>query len=402
MRSATDTKLQNITKPHEAVHEAIPGIFVAMSRFVKSTSGATSMCTHEYLRTIAAAGFRLETVTFEVDRRLSIRLKRKLRPQPYRNQIPPFVGSEVAALIRKTGARFVFLFDTAPLAACLRAKVGKEVQIVMLSNGLESVDHLHKMRAQKSVADVFKAPYASRAVLADKICAEESQRRYIDHVFCLSPFEVEIERWIGTKAATWLPRTISSKPLPWQPQQGRIGFVGSISHEPNIEGLLQFAKALDLFAPKGFSLRVVGGPEEVGQALAQRFHFIEYLGPLSEPELEREAATWSCFVHPLFCWACGCSIKLGVALGWQIPIVTTPAGRRGYTWNIGELPLAETPEGLARLALSMIDLQTAAATKREVQQVAGSCPTVEQVGGIIRNALLVEQTTAVRAEAVRI
>ncbi len=375
------------SKPYEIVCGTMPGIFVAMSPFVNSTSGAVSMCAHEYLRTIAAAGFRLEMVTFDVDRRLPARLKRRLWPQPYSNRIPPFVASEVAAMVRKTGARFVFLYDAAPLAASLRAEAGKDVQIVMLSIGLESVDHLHKMRAKKEVVEVFQAPHASRAVLADKLCAENSQRRYIDHVFCLSPFEVEIERWIGAKAATWLPRTISGKTLAWQPHEGRMGFVGSISHEPNIEGLLQFARALVPLAPKGFSLRVVGGPEEVGRALQQRFGFIEYLGPLQDPELEREAATWSCFVHPLFCWACGCSMKLAVALGWQIPIVTTPAGRRGYTWSTGELALAETPDDLARLALAMIDLETAAAARREVQQVAESSPSVDQVGGMIRSAL---------------
>lgn len=383
----TDKTLRCGIRSYETARGTIPGIFVALSKFVNSTSGAVSMCADEYLRTIAAAGFRLEMVTFDADRRPHVRLKRKLWPRPYSNQIPPFVASDVAAVVRETGARFVFLYDAAPLAASLRAEAGTDVQIVMLSIGLESVDHLHKLTAKQAVAEVCKTPPASRTALAHRLCAEHSQRQYIDHVFCLSSFEVEIERWLGAKAATWLPRTISGKPLSWQPQASRIGFVGNLSHEPNIEGLLQFAKALELLAPEGLFLRVVGGPEEVGQALARRFRFVEYLGPLPDPELEREAATWSCFVHPLFCWACGCSMKLAVALGWHLPVLTTPAGCRGYTWSAGELPLADTPEGLARLAISMTNRETAAAARREVQQITESSPSIDQVGGMIRSAL---------------
>lgn len=375
------------TRSYRCDSEMPPGIFVSTSKFLNNTSGAVSVCAHEYLRTLGAAGFGLETVAFEVDRRPHVRLQRKLWPRPYTNQIPPYVASDVAAVVRDTGARHVFLFDAAPLAAPLRAQVGAGVRIVMLSIGLESVDHLHKLRAREEVAEVCKLPRVSRATLARKLCAEHFQRQYIDHVFCLSPFEVEIERWLGARAATWLPRTIPGTALSWRPHPNRIGFVGSINHEPNIEGLLQFAKALERPAPEGLSLRIVGAPEKIGRALAQRFRFIEYLGPLPDAELEVEAGTWSCFVHPLFCWACGCSIKLAVALGWQIPVLTTPAGCRGYTWSAGELPLAETPEELARLAIVMLNPETAAAARREVQQVVRSSPSLDQVAAVIRRAL---------------
>ena len=80
-------------------------------------------------------------------------------------------------------------------------------------------------------------------------------------------------------------------------------------------------------------------------------------------------------------------MKLAVALGWRLPVATTTAGCRGYTWSAGALPLGETPEELARLAISMTNRETAARARREIEQVAGSSPSVEQVGGIIRNAL---------------
>jgi hypothetical protein len=318
-----------------------------------------------------------------------VRLRRKLWPQSYANVIPPFVASEIVEVVRKTEAGFIFLHmtDTAPLAGALRAQLGPDIRITLLSHGTESVDYLHKLRAREEIAEVIKAPRCRRGELARQLCEECIQRQYIDHVFCLSPCETEVERWLGAKAVTWLPRTVPGKPLSWQPRDGRIGFVGSICHEPNIEGLLKFAKALESMSPDGLSLRVVGGPEEVGQMLKRRFRFLEYLGPLPDPELEREAATWNCVVNPIFCYPRGCSTKLAVALGWQIPVLTTPGGCRGYTWSAGKLPVADTPEGLARLAISMTNRETAAAARREVQQVAESSPSVDQVGGIIRGAL---------------
>lgn len=389
--TATNTTLRCSSRPYEAACGTIPGVYVAMSKFVNNTAGAVSMCAHEYLRTIAATGFALELVTFDVDRRPRVRLKRKLWPRPYCDQIPPFVVADVAAVVRKTGARFVFLYDAAPLAAALRAELGNNVQIVMLSLGMESVDYLHKLRSRDEIGEFFCTPHTRRAMLADQLFAESAQRQCMDHVFCLAPFEAEIERWLGARAVTWLPRVVSGPPLSWGPQGNRIGFVGSLSHEPNLEGLLQFVKALEPLAPKELSLRVVGGPEKIGRDLARRFRFIEYLGPLSDPELEAEAATWNCFLNPLFCFARGCSTKLAVALGWHIPVLTTPSGCRGYTWSAGELPVADTPEAFARLAIAMMDRETAENARREIQLVAGSSPTVNDVAAKIRAALLGNQ-----------
>jgi len=44
----------------------------------------------------------------------------------------------------------------------------------------------------------------------------------------------------------------------------------------------------------------------------------------------------------------GFSTKLTIALGWQILIVTTTMGTRGYVWKEGNMPIADKPELLAR------------------------------------------------------
>jgi glycosyltransferase involved in cell wall biosynthesis len=383
-------------RPYEVNGGTIPALVVSSARSVNNKTGAVSMCAHEYLRTLVAAGFRLQILTFDVDRRPLVRLRRKLWPQSYANMIPPYVAAEAAEAARQTGARFIFLHmtDTAPLAGPLRGLLGPDIQIAMLSHGTESVDYLHKLRNREEVTAVFEPPPLRRTELARQLCLETSQRQFIDHVFCLAPFEAEIERWLGAKAVTWLPRTIPMRPVVWNPQPGRVGFVGGLDHQPNLEGLLRFARALDGTAPDELRLRVIGGPEKVGRTFAQQFRHIEYLGPLSDEELEADAATWNCFVNPMFCYPRGCSTKLAVGLGWQIPVLTTPAGCRGYVWRAGQLPIADTAEGMARLAIGMLNRETAAAARREIQRVVETSPTLEEVAAKVHGALLADEMQA--------
>ncbi len=368
----------------------IPAVVLSTSRSVNKTSGGVGICAQEYLRTLAAAGFKLEIVTFETDNRPLVRIRRKLWPRSYGDMIPPSVAAETTTIVRNTGARFLFLHmtDTAPLVGALRASLGPDVKFVLLSHGMESVDYLHKLRIQKEVGTVYRPPRLRRGELARQLCLESAQRQHIDHVLTLSPVEASIEQWLGAKAVSWVPRTVSARPLDWNPLPGRIGFVGGVDHLPNVEGLLLFAQALETIAPEGLRLRVVGGPESVGRSFAERFKFLDFLGPLDDPQLESEAQTWNCFVNPIFCYPRGCSTKLAVGLGWHIPVVSTTAGRRGYVWDAGELPIADTPEGLAHLAMGMLNRPTAEAARREVQRAAASAPTLAEVAQRVREALL--------------
>ena len=75
------------------------------------------------------------------------------------------------------------------------------------------------------------------------------------------------------------------------------------------------------------------------------------LGPLDDADLRGEAGSWNCFINPLFCLSRGCSTKLATALSWEIPVVTTSFGRRGYVWNDGTLSLAERPAEFWRCIL---------------------------------------------------
>jgi hypothetical protein len=95
-------------------------------------------------------------------------------------------------------------------------------------------------------------------------------------------------------------------------------------------------------------VRVVGGPQELGRWLADKYGTVDYLGTLDDAALAVEAATWNVFIHPIFCLPRGCSTKLAIGIAWQIPIVTTAEGRRGYLWDHGTMPEARGAGSPAR------------------------------------------------------
>jgi glycosyltransferase involved in cell wall biosynthesis len=359
-----------------------PAVFVAHDLALNGASGGVQICTDEYMRGFQEADFSLNVVPVHADRRLSSRIVRRLRRDPYSPlQWRPESVDDIVAEMKRTESRLVLinLVNLAPLAVALRARLGTACRIVLLSHGLESVDLLHAIPTGGS---------RTERLLGRRLVEERRHLAVVDHVFCLSPFETEVERWLGAPSVTALPRTIPARPpLEWSPAGDRLGFVGTLDHPPTRAGLTEFLQAFARIAPAHVRVRLVGRPERVGRQFASAFTHVRYLGPLEDAELEREAATWSAFLHPLFCYARGCSTKLATAISWGLPIVTTAPGARGYTWRAGKLSMAPTPGAFAALAMRMTDPAVAQATRREVAAVARSSPTLSDVAALIRKAL---------------
>lgn len=121
---------------------------------------------------------------------------------------------------------------------------------------------------------------------------------------------------------------------------------------------------------------------------SRRYPFLDYLGALSNEDLRREAATWACFAHPLFCPAKGCSTKLGVGLGWGLPIATTALGTRGYVWNRALAPVAESPTELADIVLQQCRVAGFSTNCRVTSELVRNSPTIGEVGSQIRDFVL--------------
>ena len=366
-------------------------LFLSHENSLRPGGGGNEICTREYHDVLAAAGFDLRLVTHGTDRSLTTRLQRKLLPSRYPRLIPNDFLTRVREANEEHSPDFVFCNFTnyIPLAAQLRALVPAPTKLVLLSHGLVSVDDVHRDRI---AAHAFAAGHLERLgprAVGEAIMTEMKGLPFFDHVFCLAEFEVPICRWLGARSVSWWPRTIpQGSQLDWRPEGSRIGLVGTLDHPPNLEGVHLFCQALAQKGGRLPRLRLVTRSAAVAEDLRRSYAFVDDLGPLEEPgKLEAEAATWSAYVHPIFCYAMGCSTKVATGLAWGLPLLTSEAGLRGYAWSEGKLQTGDTPGDLADLAIGLLDRQRAEAARAEVIKAAQSAPSVEDVATLFRQEL---------------
>jgi glycosyltransferase involved in cell wall biosynthesis len=276
----------------------------------------------------------------------------------------------------------------APLAREVRQLSPCHCKIVVLSHGLESTDLLHLIRLRRRFPLSGRVRPTPAIALGQAILCENASRANVDLVCALSPLDAHLEQWIGADHVVWLPRVVEPATLDWQPIGTRLGFVGTLDHAPNLEGLVEVLERLSSREDiGGLRVRVIGGPVVTGRWLVRNYPLADYLGPLDDSELREEARTWNGFMHPIFCYPRGCSTKLATAIAWGIPIVTTPQGHRGYTWKDGSLLLAETPEDFASVCVELLDRRRAEEARQNVVQVAASSPRKNDVATTLRNVL---------------
>lgn len=366
----------------------LAAIFVSYSRFLEPGGGGVQICSREYIASLGAAGFELHFNAYDFTRGLVARIRGRLSPEVWHTKEPAGLFERVVGSIIETGAQHVFFDHTAfaDLSRRLRMRFPNVGQI-LLSHGAEGFDFcIDQQTRRKTRTENRPRPVAER-MLGRILLEQMEQRRWFNAVLTLSPFEVEIEKWLGSTKSLWLPRVISEVPLNGQPIDQRVGCVSTLDHTPNHEGLIDLFDQLQGNVPTEFRFRLVGAPSEKGNAIARRYSFVDYVGQLSNQDLRLEAATWCCFVHPLFLSAKGCSTKLAVALGWELPIATTEYGARGYRWNPRVLPLADSPVPLATLVLQRARRETFEAYRRETVQIGAMSPTISEIGAQIRQFL---------------
>lgn len=352
------------------------GIFVTHRGFLTGMGGVQS-ATREYLDVIAAAGVVLELCPIEADRRLSSRVLRRLVPSPYIRPAEPGLSGQVASMARAQAADVVFLNQVAlrVLVPALAATLPPACRIVVLSHGLESTDLRHRLRAPRALPLSGRTGLAASLALGHSVRTERGGASRAA-VFCtLSPQDAELELELGARRVDWLPRIVRPAPLDWQPTGTRLGFLGTLDHAPNLEGLVAVLDGLcaAALAPR---VRVVGGPAVIGEWLARHYPCVDYVGALDDHALTQEASGWNAFLHPMFYLARGCSTKLATGLAWQIPVVTTVPGLRGYVWREGGPVIADTPDTFVAASLQMLDRQAASEARTRVMAASASTPTL--------------------------
>jgi hypothetical protein len=213
----------------------------------------------------------------------------------------------------------------------------------------------------------------------------------VDLMLCMSEIEQKIDAWLGAERSMVVPRTFEPDFLDWSPVPGRCGFVGTLDHLPNEEGIRRVLRVLEQewgSEASTVDVRVVGGPEDVGKELERTYSAATYCGRLSQQDFREEAATWGLFLNPIWWYARGATTKLAQAVNWGLPVVTTPPGRRGYSWSRGTIQVADTPEEMAALIVEVArNPERCEQLAEEVRTVSRNGPTLDDLAVSLSNRL---------------
>jgi glycosyltransferase involved in cell wall biosynthesis len=231
---------------------------------------------------------------------------------------------------------------------------GNKVKTILLSHGNHSGDFLHLItKPLKGSSLIIRK--INKIRLGYLIATEATYRvKYLDGVIAISETEKHIENWFGAKQVVFIPRKLYADFVNYKPDLNRVGFVGRLDHPPNIQGIAILLDELIQHPLQDLKLRLVGAPEKEGKKIAEKYKCVEYLGELSDADLEKEIASWSFFINPVWWYSTGASTKLAKGISWGIPIVTTTAGKRGYLWKEGNLLVSDTPKEMAKAIIKEI------------------------------------------------
>jgi hypothetical protein len=367
----------------------IPAVFIDARNSLASTGGGVQKCNQEYLAVLKAAGFAVEMVPFDLELSLLKRIANRLYPKISPQKMPAGLAQQAENVVAKTGARFAFFGLTRypELSTHLRSKFPNLGQII-ISHGVEAVDFCIDQQIRRRDHTENRSRDQTARMLGEELLLDAERRWHVDAALVLSPFEAEVEKWLGTKAVCWVPRTISEPVLDFRPVNGRVGCVSTLNHPPNFDGLKKLFEALAKIGDRDLRFRLVGRPVEIGRELSRKFPFVEFAGELDNAALRLEAMTWCCFAHPLFVNAKGCSTKLAVGLGWRLPIATTEFGARGYQWDNSALPLARTPAEMAVMLIERSRVGNFQDYGRQTAGIVAQTPSLEMVAQKIRQFFL--------------
>jgi hypothetical protein len=353
-------------------------IFLTHKEYIHSEiTGGVQLCSQEFHNIIQSAGdISLEDYYIPYTRRIFQRAMIKWTMENYDVFDVKKESPALLSFIDRQEIRIVFINMATPVrfAKPIREKFGDRVKIILLSHGNHSGDFLHLITKPIGKPSVFRS-WMNKVRLGRLVATEAEYRvKWLDGVVTLSETEKQIENWFGAKKASFLPRKLYKDFLQRKPVPGRIGFVGRLDHPPNFQGVRILLEALSS-REHHLQFRLVGAPPVYGRKIKQQFPFVEYLGELSDKDLEQEVATWAFFINPVWWYSTGASTKLARAISWGLPIITTTAGKRGYEWKNGNLLVADSPADMVeQLMKESVSMERINYWKEQTELVADSGP----------------------------
>lgn len=324
-------------------------VFVSDVKHLKSEiPGGVQICTREYIELLRACNLDVTMFPVEHSKNISTRIKIKLGIGLYQRYDFEKLSRRLIDLIEKENAKYVALNQVAFLGfgPIIKKRLGDRVKVIVLSHGNESGDIVHSIvraEKQKNVLQLKDISYLGFVLYQESF----NYTNNIDIVLSISNTDMEINNWLGAKTSIFVPRTFNPKFVDWKPELNRIGFIGTLDHKPNIDSLTALIEELGRKGANHLKIRVVGGPEETGRELEQKYEMVDYLGRLDDESFTKEATSWAIFLNPVFWYSRGATTKLALGINLGLPIASTHAGNRGYEWHKGSVMTADNAEMMA-------------------------------------------------------
>jgi hypothetical protein len=353
--------------------------------------GGVQICSREFLEIIQAASSATELVAVTVSRNPAWRIRRRLGLGSYLLYRPQECEPTLSQALEAVQPTHVFLnkvelMRLAPLVKRLRP----QAVVVLMSHGNQSGDDLYEVTGPAGNRNSGLRRIKAVWQLGQDIVTESYHRnRWVDAVCVMSPEEEVLERWLGARRIIVLPQIIRPSPLKWEPVASRIGYVGTLDHTPNKVALEKICEEISRQRVQGLEIRLVGKPAAQGEAFTARFSFVKYLGGLDDESLRKEASGWSLFLNPIFWLSRGASMKLGQALAWGLPVLSTRSGARGYQLEGGQLPVTndDPVEFVRELGWIVHTPGEPERIRAQVNMVAASSPTTNSLGQLLASRL---------------
>ena len=201
--------------------------------------GGVQLCSREFLEIVSAAADSVKLFPVCVATDLRHRIRRKLGLGSYLRYDAEVFASALGAEASISSLTHVFLNRAELLRfAPVVTRVMPHVQVVLLSHGNQSGDDLYEV-----AGPVGKRANGAQRIVAtwrlgdDLVTESEFRHRHLHMVCVMTPEEEILERWLGANRTLVLPRVIWQRPIDWQPVSGRVGFVGTLNHTPNLVAL---------------------------------------------------------------------------------------------------------------------------------------------------------------------
>ncbi len=334
--------------------------------------GGVQVCTDEYFALFKLISPLLQIIECESTKSIINRLIIKSGLNSFHHYDYKKIAKSIIQEIEKSKIKVVAInqVNLSPLTKIIK-NAYPGIKILILSHGNESGDLIHEVTSKKTSESniLFSSCQLGRIIVDESYYFSN----YIDLILCLSREDEIINQWMGAKQTVFIPRVFDAEFLNWYPQGNIAGFVGTLTHPPNFDGLLGLCDEIAKIYRDPLQIQIVGSGDLQGQQLEKKYPFVRYLGTLKNKDLVLSAEKWSYFLNPIFRLSRGASTKLAQGINWGLPILSTKFGNRGYSWKNGQISSFANAKAMASHLVETFDkIDVLKENSKQVRMVCNS------------------------------